>query len=316
MKSFGRLAILACILAALGAGVWLASRGTGPDRRNLDALVTVGGDAMKDALHPAIDLTRMSVADEVRLGNAIDSEIRAHMKVGSDPTTDIYLKDILDRLRRGVLRTQIPYSIALVESPEINAFAVAGGHVYVMQGMLQFVESEAELAVVIGHEVSHVDLRHCVERLQLERAARKIDPGLASLARLGYEIAQLGFSEEQELAADENGAALAAVASYDPWEAMTLFTRFEAQEAKGERSPTRNPVKAAVVILPEALGRYLATHPPADQRREAVRRTLMGRPVLWKNKGLYLGRQNLQRRQSLTAHPDPSEWLTRSAPPS
>jgi hypothetical protein len=69
------------------------------------------------------------------------------------------------------------------------------------------------------------------------------------------------------------------------------------------------------VALPEALGRYLATHPPADQRVEAIRRTLLARPDLWKGKSLYVGRSNLTLRQALSVHPDPSEWQTHSTAP-
>jgi len=316
VKKLLRLGLLAGILGMLGVGVWLASRGTGPDRRNLDALVTVGGDAVRDAIHPAIDLTRMSSAEEVRLGQAIDAEIRANLRVGSDPSTEAYLQEVLSLVSAGVRRTDIPYRIAVVQSPEINAFAVAGGRVYVMEGMLKFVQSEAELAALIGHEVSHVDLRHCVERLQFEQQARKIDPGLAALARLGYEIMQRGFSEEQELAADENGALLAGKAFYDPWQAETLFARLLPKEAQQQRRPGRNPVREAVVVLPGAIGRYLATHPPADQRIETVRRTLNGHPELWRGQRRYVGRSNLMQRRSLTILPDPAEWLTRSAAPS
>jgi predicted Zn-dependent protease len=61
----------------------------------------------------------------------------------------------------------------VVASAEVNAFALLGGQVFVTRGMLGFVESEAELAAVLGHEIAHVDLRHCVERYQYEyRSAR------------------------------------------------------------------------------------------------------------------------------------------------
>jgi predicted Zn-dependent protease len=316
LKQLPRLAALVAILAALGMGLWLASRGQGHDRRNLDALVTVGGDAVRDAMHPAIDLTRLKTAEELRLGNAIDTEIRSHFQVVSDLTVSTYLEGILRPLAAGARRKDVPYRVAVVSSPEVNAFAIAGGRLYITEGMLKFVEDEAELAAVIAHEISHVDLKHCVERLQFEQAARRIDPHLASLARLGYEIALRGFSEEQELAADENGALLAGNAVYDPWRATVLFERMGLKNKGSGRQPGRNPIREAVVLLPEALGRYLATHPPADQRIEAVRRTLLARPDLWKDKPLYVGRSNLTLRQALSVHSDPSEWETHSTAPS
>ncbi len=182
------------------------------------------------------------------------------------------------------------------------------------EGMLGFVKSEAELAAIIGHEISHIDLRHCVERLQLEKAAGKISPAAGSLARLGYEVMLRGFSEEQELAADERGAVLAASGSYDPWASLALFERFLRRDRGHERHPTRNPVAEAVAVVPEVLQRYIATHPPADQRIEAVRRRLMEQPESWRGVRCYVGRANLTARRALSEDARPSEWIVRDAP--
>ncbi|HEU4400985.1 MAG TPA: M48 family metalloprotease [Candidatus Polarisedimenticolia bacterium] len=312
MKGAGRFAFLALILAALGAGAWLATRGTAPDRRDLDAFVTVGGDVVRDALHPAIDLTRMSPAQETGLGAEIDAQIRSGMAVGADPATEAYLEGVLDLVAAHVDRPGLSYRIAVVRTVEINAFAVAGGRIYITDGMLKTVRSEAELAAVLGHEVSHVDLRHCVERLQLERAARRIDPGLAALARLGYEIALLGFSEEQELAADARGALFAAQASYDPWSLNEMFLRLPPAVP---RRPTRNPLEEVALAIPEALRRYVETHPPVDQRIETVRRALVARPDLWLGARRYVGRANFAARRTLADDPRESEWQVRRQPP-
>ena len=316
MKSLPRLLVLAIILAGLGAGAWYATRGTAPERRNLDALVTVGGDVVRDVTHPALDLTRLSTAEEIALGQAIDAEVRAGIPVGGDPAAEIYVQNVLRLVAGGVSRRDIPYAVAMVRSPEVNAFAVAGGRLYVTDGMLGFVRSEAELAAVLGHEIGHVELGHCVQRLQIEQAARRVAPDLAGLARLGYEIMERGFSEEQELAADGQGALLAARAGYDAWQASQLFSRFLAKEIAGTRPPTRNPVKIAVAAVPQALDRYLETHPPADQRIEAVRRALVSRGDLWAGTPCYVGIGNLTARRARSDDPRPGEWIARDRAPS
>jgi len=315
VKSLPRLLVLAILLAGLGAGAWYATRGTAPERRNLDALVTVGGDVVRDVTHPALDLTRLSSAEEIALGRAIDAEVRAGMTVGADPAAETYMQNVLRLVAGGVSRRDIPYAVAVVHSSEVNAFAVAGGRLYVTDGMLGYVRNEAELAAVLGHEIGHVELGHCVQRLQIERAARRVAPDLAGLARLGYEIMELGYSEEQELAADGRGALLAAQAGYDAWQASGLFSRFLAKETAGAPPPSRNPIKIAVAAVPQALDRYLRTHPPADQRIEAVRRALMSREDLWKGSQRYVGAANLGARRALSDDPRPGEWIARDRAP-
>jgi predicted Zn-dependent protease len=315
MRRALRLAVVAAFAAAVLTGAWLAMRGTGPDRRNLDALVTVGGDLARDATHPILDLTRMSESDEAALGSAIDQEVRASMPVGGDPRLEGYLRRVLQSLAPHVSRGGIPYAIALVRSREVNAFAVPGGRIYVMEGLLDFVKSEAELAAVIGHEISHVDLRHCIERMQAEQKLRRVSPGIAALARLGHELVLRGYAEEEELEADRNAARLVARARYDPWEAMSLFARTARMEAPRERAPTRDPWVEIASAIPEALRRYLATHPPADQRVEAVRETLRAEPELWLGERRYVGRVNLARRRAMADEPVESEWIARPSPP-
>ncbi len=287
----------------------------GEGQRNVDALVTVGGDAVHDAIRPAIDLTRISEADEIKLGDAIDMEVRGHMSVVADPALAVYMGDLVRRASRGVSRKGIRYSAAVVENKDVNAFAVAGGHMYLTTGMFDFVDTEAELVAVIGHEISHVDLGHCVERLQVEQAAGRVAPGLDVLASLGYELMLRGYSEEQELAADAAGARLAAIAGYDPWAAEALFGKLLPREQAEVRRPTRNPVVEAGAIIPDALSRYLATHPPADRRIEVIRRTLESRTDLWLGKRLYNGASNLEDRLSADSAPREEEWIAREEEP-
>jgi len=78
-----------------------------------------------------------------------------------------------------VSRRGIRYRFHVIDSPGINAFALPGGQIFVTTGMMNFVQSEAELAAVLGHEMAHVDLRHCIERYQYEIHLRKAGAGEA-----------------------------------------------------------------------------------------------------------------------------------------
>lgn len=315
MKSLPRLLALALILAGVAAGAWYARRGTAPERRNLDALVTVGGDLVRDAGRPALDLTRLSTAEEIELGRAIDAEIRARMPVAPDPGVGEYVQAVLRQVAAHAGRTDIPYSVVVLDQSEVQASAVAGGYLYVTAGMLAWLQDEAELAAVLGHEIGHVELRHCVRGLQIEQAARPVVGDLAALAGAGYALMERGFSEEQELAADAEGAVLAARAGYDPWRANTLMARLLERDGAGGRGPSRNPIRIAVLAAPDAIGRYLRTHPPADQRMEAVRRALAAREELWKGVPRYVGAANLAARRCRADDDRPDEWLTRVRAP-
>jgi predicted Zn-dependent protease len=110
------------------------------------------------------------------------------------------------------------------------------------------------------------------------------------------------------------GALLAASASYDPWAAVALFRRLAGEESQ-TRPPTRNPATEAARLIPEALGRYIATHPPADERIEAVGRALRADPGLWVSRRLYVGSGNLKDRRSLSDDPRDDEWIDRQVAP-
>lgn len=283
-------------------------------RRNLDAIVTVAGDAVRDGMQPAFDLTRLSDAEEMRLGDAIDGEARTARQITASPELQAYLEEVVTRVAAGVDRTGITYRIRVLATTEVNAHAVAGGRLYITEGMLRFLESEAELAAILGHEIAHVDRRHCVRQIQIEQAAGRVVPGLGQLAQIGYALMEHGFSEEQEMEADVTGVLLAASASYDPWAAVAVFRRFAGEEPE-VRGPTRDPVIEAARLIPEALGRYIATHPPADERIEAVDRALRANTGIWASRRLYVGRGHLMDRRASGDDPRAGEWIVRHSPP-
>src|SRR4029077_11517551 len=106
---------------------------------------------------------------------------------------------LLPYLRRPGIRCEFH----VIDSPLTNAFALPGGQIFVMRGLLEFVESEAELAAVLGHEMSHVDLRHCIEHYQYEAKLKKAGvPELGWIVETAHRLVMLGFSPQQELEAD------------------------------------------------------------------------------------------------------------------
>ena len=200
---------------------------------------------------------------------------------------------------------------------EINAFALPGGGIVITTGMLNFLESEAELAATLGHEISHVDLRHCIERLQYELAARKIvGRELAMIARIQYQLVNLGFNEQQELEADAGGVMLAARAGYDPRAAITVFERLakvkrERQAKKPREKPTLM-VGELGIALEKALEHYFATHPPTDKRVRQLESVINRNASAWRGQQFYVGRSNYRDRIPRSSHARPEELVSRS----
>src|SRR5262249_56929954 len=96
----------------------------------------------------------------------------------------------------------------------VNAFALPGGHVFLGKGMLRLMDSEDELASVLGHEVEHVDNYHCNDRVALQARLKHLP--LGGLVTLPVELFQAGYSKEQEMEADRDGAGPAGMARVSP----------------------------------------------------------------------------------------------------
>ncbi len=193
------------------------------------------------------ELILLSEADEIRLGIQTDRQLTQMYGVYADPELGSYIEQLGGQLARLSHRPRLDYSFKLTDTPVINAFAVPGGFIYITRGILAYLNSEAELAGVIGHEIGHIAARHSARqytRIQLaqlglglgtmisERFAR-----FAGVAELGLGLLFLKFSRDQEKQADELGVEYAAKAGYDAREMANFFRtldRMTPDEQKGD----------------------------------------------------------------------------------
>lgn len=119
------------------------------------------------------------------------------------PDLSARLERLLEPLLRLRQRQQIPYAVYLVDEPQVNAFAILGGHLYVTRGLLELQPSDAELEAVLGHEIAHVDLKHCVGKLTYAVRASQIGGDQAAeIVQLAYQLIAVGYAEDQEFCAD------------------------------------------------------------------------------------------------------------------
>ena len=204
------------------------------------------------------------LGDEVAQGALAFAEIKDKAKTSDDPVSNERVQRIGRRIAEAV-GADLPgakWEFVVFEEPKtINAFALPGGKVGVYSGLLKLVRSDAELAVVMGHEIAHVTARHGAERMSkgvlvaaaglavdaFTRDSRNHDLMLAAYGLAGGG-AMLKFSRDNESEADYIGIRYAAKAGYDPMAAITFWRAME-KESKGASVPA-----------------FLSTHPTHEQR--------------------------------------------------
>ncbi|MGH9767774.1 MAG: M48 family metallopeptidase [Blastocatellia bacterium] len=211
-----------------------------------------------------------SVEREVAIGRQLAAEVDRSSKIITDPVINEYINRIAQNL---VLHSdsKVPFTIKVIDSEVINAFALPGGFLYVNRGLLEAAENEAEVAGVIAHEIAHVAARHGVEQASKGELLNYATIPLIFLGGIGgYAIRQglglaipltfLKFSRGAEKEADRLGAQYMWASGYDP---NALITFFEKLQAKEKRKPG-------------TLSKVFSTHPMHGDRITEVRE-LIGR---------------------------------------
>ncbi len=212
-------------------------------------------------------VSAMSTQAEIALGQEEDQQIVAGSVIETDPLLNAYVQGIAGNLWNQVARKDVPYSVKVIKDSQINSFATMGGFVYVNEGLVDFVQSDDELASVIGHETGHIERRHVITT-NSKAEILNILFGLASMfSPIIYEfggLAEAGLmakvSREDELQADRYGLQLMSRAGYDPESMVTMMAHLAVLQ--NEHS--------------DAVSKYLQDHPD-PQNRVAH---LMGYPEL------------------------------------
>jgi predicted Zn-dependent protease len=245
------------VLTLLGISVALATLRAPRSAVSLASLRQLWSDTLRDADQPGMRLTRLSDAEEMRLGTDLTSTMEHRWVPDSEGTTRV--ARVARPMLAHVRRRAIAYQFHAIDEPLINAFALPGGQIIVTTGMLSFVESDSELAVAIGHEIAHVDLRHAVEHYQYQYR-------LGSLVEIFHRLATMPFSADQELDADAEGLRLAIAGGYNAAAAPAIFARMERKFHEGARLPATTPAGELAQSLGDAMESYFRTHPPTEER--------------------------------------------------
>ncbi len=173
----------------------------------------------------------VSTQQEVEMGQQEDQQIVESSVIETDPLLNAYVQGIAGNLWNQVARKDVPYSIKIIHDTSVNSFATLGGFVYLDEGLIDFVQSDDELAGVIGHETGHIERRH-VLTMNSKAEILNILFGIASMfSPLIYNfggLAEAGImakiSREDEIQADRYGLQLMSRAGYDPESMVTMMS--------------------------------------------------------------------------------------------
>jgi len=239
------------------------------------ALLNAAADAQHELTRVPAHFDPMSDADEIALGNSLAANyVTEFTRAKLTPTQratnakiEAYLQHIGDRTAAHARRKLSWHFHYIPDAGFVNAFALPGGHIFVGLGLLKLMQSEDALAAVLGHEIEHVDLRHCSERYQTEAHLHHLDP--TGLLSLPVEVFLAGYSKEQELEADRDGVTLAVETGYSPLGLRALFFEFQKLEPATTTTPN-NPVGEAAGLTLSTLTGYFLSHPPAATRRQQL----------------------------------------------
>jgi predicted Zn-dependent protease len=218
-----------------------------------------------------------STDTEIKMGKQYAMMVEQTARMVQDPVINEYVNRIGQNLVRNS-DAKVPFTIKVIDSDEINAFALPGGFFYVNSGLILAADEEAELAGVMAHEIAHVAARHAMQQMTRAQYAQMATIPLVFVGSWGiYEAASMAinlalpitflkFSRNFESEADYLGVQYMYKTGYDPQAFVTFFEKIEAKNKK----------------QPGTLARAFSSHPPTPERitkaQEEIRRILPSQP--------------------------------------
>jgi len=213
------------------------------------------------------ELMLLSEPDEIGLGRQTDAQVVQEYGIYEDARLTAYLNDLCRRIGKISHRPNLTYYFKILDASVVNAFAVPGGYVYFTRGILASLNSEAELAGVMGHEIGHITARHSAQQyskaqlaqvglIGLGMALPESFSSLTGLAQLGVGMLFLRFSRDNERQADDLGVEYSSKVGYDASQMANFFETLERMNPGSDRS---------------GLPGWFSTHPNPEDRIKAVR---------------------------------------------
>jgi beta-barrel assembly-enhancing protease len=239
--------------------------------------MTAGGINLTALTNVGTSLTKIGTIDqsqELVLGDEFAAMLLGATRLHPNGALQTYVNSVGRYLASHSTRPDLPWTFGVLDTPDLNAFAVPGGYVFVTSGLLANLSSEAELAAVLAHEIIHINERHQLRQLERDNSVNLLSnlanavttyqeerkPGSSinryknrqiaeSVMNAGHQLFTKGLSRDDELSADSLAIRLAARAGYDPYAMAAVMQQIDSVQADS----------SSVSLI-------LATHPaPADR---------------------------------------------------
>lgn len=215
------------------------------------------------------ELSFYSEQGEIELGKETDKQVCDQYGVYGDAALSAYISAVGNRMVPYSHRPQLHYSFRVLDTSVVNAFAAPGGYIYVTRGALALINSESELAVILGHELGHVAARHTIRRmsemiliqvgLAVAGTISKTMAEISGVASIGVQLLYLKFSRDDENQADALGVQYARGASFNPGQLINFFASLQKMgDMSGQSS----------------LPGFLSTHPLNSDRIKNITKML------------------------------------------
>jgi len=209
-----------------------------------------------------------SLETEIRMGKQYAMQVENSVKLVQDPVVNEYVNRIGQNLVRNS-DAKVPFTIKVIDSDEVNAFALPGGFFYVNSGLILAADEEAELAGVMAHEISHVAARHGMRQMTRANIAQLatiplifvgggIGYGIYEAAGLGLPLTFMKFQRNFEAEADYLGLQYMYKTGYDPQAFISFFEKIQAKEKK----------------KPGTISKAFASHPQTPDRIAASQKEI------------------------------------------
>jgi beta-barrel assembly-enhancing protease len=190
----------------------------------------------------------VSLDEEWQVGQQMAAQVNSQVRLVQDPQALAYVRMVGERLHAATPLANRPFVFNIVDDPNVNAFAVPGGHIYIYRGTIVQADKVDMLAGVMAHEISHVVARHVIKQMEQAQTINTIgsillgqNPG--ALEQIAAQViaggAMARFSRADEKQADDMGLDLMTRAGYDPHGMLDMFQKLLALDRSGNSSVAR-----------------------------------------------------------------------------